>query len=425
MKDINRSRHAAGNLAAVLPALLSLSACVHLAPMTGPAAADGSVALPRPIVIAHRGASGYRPEHTLAAYALAIDQGADFIEPDLVATGDGVLVARHENDISGTTDIADHPGFAGRRTTKRIDGVEVTGWFTEDFTLAELRTLRARERIPALRPGNALFNGDEGIPTLVEIIALVRAAEAKGRSVGLYMETKHPTFFAVEGRRLDGTAIGIDLGRRLVDTLHGEGFTDPERVFVQSFEVANLVKLQRTTMPEAGVAFPLVQLMGGLGDGAPYDLVRAQADGDDLEARYPGLRAALGPAHRGAVTYGDLARPLGLAWIRATYARGVGPAKSQLLPRIVGDVDAVDGVRARLTGDVHPLLADARAAGLLVHPYTLRAEAPFLARTPDGDVEQVVDEALRLFRLGVDGIFIDQPDLGVAARDRHVGGDGR
>lgn len=408
----------------LLMALLLLGACVHTAPMAPPSAFESATASApasvQPIVIAHRGASGHRPEHTLAAYALAIAQGADFIEADLVATADGALVARHENDISGTTDVADHPGFAARRTTKRIEGVDVTGWFTEDFTLDELLTLRARERIPAVRPASARFDGTQGIPTLAEIIALVREAESAGRTVGLYLETKHPTFFATEGRRLAGGAIGIDLGERLVDTLVAEGFTDPDRVFIQSFEVANLVGLQRGTMPRAGVAFPLVQLTSGATD-APYDLVRAVAAGDDLDVRYPGLRRALGTGHDGGIGYGDLACPRALAWMRATYARGIGPATSQLLPRVAIDPPAADGVRARLTGEVHPLLADARAAGLLVHPYTLRAEPPFLARTPDGDVEQVGDEALRLFRLGVDGIFIDQPDLGVAARDRFVG----
>ena len=148
------------------------------------------------LIIAHRGASGDRPEHTLAAYELAIDQGADYIEPDLVPTADGVLVARHENEISGTTDVADHPEFAGRRTTKLIDGEEVTGWFTEDFTLAELRTLRARERLPEIRPQNTAYDGLYQVPTLAEIITLVRAKEAEtGRTIGLYPEIKHPDLF--------------------------------------------------------------------------------------------------------------------------------------------------------------------------------------------------------------------------------------
>ncbi|MGH8501132.1 MAG: glycerophosphodiester phosphodiesterase family protein [Gammaproteobacteria bacterium] len=157
------------------------------------------------IVIGHRGASGFRPEHTLSAYAVAIKQGADFIEPDLVATKDGHLIARHENDLTGTTDVSEHPEFADRQTTKMIDGVEVTGWFSEDFTLAEIKTLRARERIPDVRPQNALFDDRFEIPTLEEVIRLVERTEAMtGRKVGIYPETKHPTFFAKEGRFLDG-----------------------------------------------------------------------------------------------------------------------------------------------------------------------------------------------------------------------------
>ena len=161
-----------------------------LLPLSAVRAAD-------PLIIAHRGASGERPEHTLASYERAIDQGADYIEPDLVLTRDGVLVARHENEIGGTTDVADHPEFADRKTTKTIDGIAMTGWFTEDFTLAELRTLRARERLPDLRPANVRFNDLYLIPTFEEILKLVRAKEAEQhRRIGLYPETKHPSYFA-------------------------------------------------------------------------------------------------------------------------------------------------------------------------------------------------------------------------------------
>ena len=187
-----------------------------------------TVALAEPVVIAHRGASGSRPEHTIAAYALAIEQCADFIEPDLVMTRDDVLVIRHENEISGTTDVAEHPEFADRRTTKSIDGKPVTGWFTEDFTLAELKTLHARERLPRLRPANTAWP-DERIATFDEALALVRAA---GRRTGIYPETKHPTYFA---------SIGKPMEQALVDALGRAGFTrasDP--VFIQSFEVGNL-----------------------------------------------------------------------------------------------------------------------------------------------------------------------------------------
>ncbi|MDX1419048.1 MAG: glycerophosphodiester phosphodiesterase family protein, partial [Rubricoccaceae bacterium] len=182
------------------------------------------------LVIAHRGASGYRPEHTLAAYALAVRLGADFIEPDLVRTRDGVLVARHENEISETTDVAHHPAFAGRRTTKEIDGREVTGWFVEDLTLAELRTLRAVERLPGLRPGSARYDGRFPVPTLGEIVALAQEmGEARGRPVGLYPETKHPSYF---------DAIGLGLDEPLVAALHEAGDRGPDApVFLQSFEV--------------------------------------------------------------------------------------------------------------------------------------------------------------------------------------------
>ena len=192
------------------------------------------------IVIAHRGASGERPEHTLLSYQRAIEQGADFIEPDLVPTKDGVLVARHENNIADTTDVADHPEFAARRTTKTIDGEKLTGWFTEDFTLAELKTLRAKERLPKLRPGNTKYDGQAAIPTLDDVIALAkRASKETGRTIGIYPETKHPTYFA---------SIGLPLEQRLVDKLKAAGWDRADApVFIQSFEVDNLKKLKTMT----------------------------------------------------------------------------------------------------------------------------------------------------------------------------------
>ena len=207
-----------------------------------------------PIVIAHRGASGYRPEHTLAAYELAIRQGADFIEPDLVSTRDGVLVARHENEISATTDVADHPEFAARRSAKVIDGIEHVGWFTEDFALAELQTLRARERLPDLRPANVAWNGRFAIATFQEILELAGRA-----GVGVYPETKHPSYFA---------GIGLPLEVPLVAAL---GAGRPVPVFIQSFEAASLARLR--TLTDA----PLVQLWAA----APLDLaeVASYADG--------------------------------------------------------------------------------------------------------------------------------------------------
>ncbi len=375
-----------------------------------------------PIVIAHRGASGYRPEHTLAAYELAIEQGADFIEPDLVPTSDGVLVARHENELSGSTDVASRPQFAARRATKRIDGVEVSGWFSEDFTLAEIKTLRAREPLPDLRPASAAFDGRFAVPTFDEVIALATA-----RGVGIYPETKHPTYFHHEGRRLDGAPIGIDTSQLLVESLRANGFTDPGRVFVQSFEIANLLELKRRILPAEGMDLPLVQLIGNAdpataraddGFSQPYDVVFHARRGDDLGLIYGELDQIAGGLDD-ATGWSALVEPGPLSWMARNYAAGIGPWKANLLPRVALDPPrVVDGRRypARLTGAVHPLLATARAAGLAVHPYTVRAEDRHLALDADGTPMDAESEALRLFTLGAKGVFIDQPDIGVRAK---------
>jgi glycerophosphoryl diester phosphodiesterase len=213
-----------------------------------------------PLVVGHRGASGYRPEHTLASYRKAIDLGADYVEPDLVSTKDGVLVARHENEIGGTTDMADHPEFADRRTTKVIDGRAVTGWFTEDFTLAELKTLRAKERLPQVRPDNTQYDGRFEVPTFAEVLQLVRAESRRtGRTIGVAPETKHPTYF---------DSIGLSLEEPMLRTLHRYGM-DRKRsqVLIQSFEVGNLQQLDELT------DLPLEQLVDA--QGAPYDQVAA------------------------------------------------------------------------------------------------------------------------------------------------------
>jgi glycerophosphoryl diester phosphodiesterase len=335
-------------------------------------------ALGRPIVIAHRGASGYAPEHTLASYFIAIEQGADYIEPDLVMTRDGALVARHENEIGGTTDVAARGEFAGRRTTKVIDGVSITGWFTEDFLLRELKTLRARERIPQLRPANTRLDGTLEIPTLEEILALARGVEAKRQvrarelglpppaPLGVYPETKHPSHFA---------RIGLAMEEVLVAMLERYGYHGPDgHAFLQSFETANLKALRRLTQ------LPLVQLIEAAG--SPYDCV---ATGDPR-------------------TYADLVTPQGLREI-AAYASGIGPAKSLVIPR--------DGEGRLLPPTA--LVADAHAAGLTVHPWTFRAESEFL---PAGlDLEGELREFLAT---GIDGFFADQPDVGVRVRDTYA-----
>ncbi len=375
------------------------------------------------IVIGHRGASGYRPEHTLESYRLAIRQGADFIEPDLVATRDGVLVARHENEISGTTDVATRPQFADRKTTKLVDGVSITGWFTEDFTLAELKTLRAKERIPAVRPQNVRYDGQFQVPTFAEVIRLAKRESRPGRPIGVYPETKHPTYFASEGRRLDGTPIHVSLGAKLVETLVAEGFTDPRRVFIQSFEVANLLELKHSIMPARGVSFPLVQLYDDFQDASPYDVRYNAAHDGDMNAIYGGLAEVAEGGLDSETTYGALATEAALTWMKANYASGVGPWKGSLLPRVSLDpkVDANGDGEAELgssgTGLVHPMLGWALNAGLQVHPYTLRAEESYLAQTPGGIAQSVMAEAVQLYGLGVQGFFIDQPDIGVAARE--------
>lgn len=327
---------------------------------TGPMRSDR---VERPVVIGHRGASGYRPEHTLGAYALAARLGADFIEPDLVSTADGVLVARHENDISRTTDVAGHPEFADRRTTRVVDGRRVEGWFTEDFTLAELRTLRAVERMPALRPGNTVHDGREPVPTLEEVLGLRRQLSAElGREIGVYPETKHPSHFA---------ARGLSLAEPLLAALRAD---DLDRagapVFVQSFEAGILHRLRH----ELGARAPQVLL----------------------------LPAGTDP---GVLTPPALARLVGTV-------EGIGPAKDLVLPR---DPDGALGLPSTLVADAH-------AAGLLVHPWTFRAENRFLPAChrlgADPASPGLAVEELRAFLdLGVDGVFADQPDLAVTARD--------
>lgn len=343
-----------------------------------------------PIVIGHRGASGYVPEHTLTSYFIAMQDGADYVEPDLVMTKDGVLVARHENEIGGTTNVAEHTEFASRRTTKVIDGTSVTGWFTEDFTLAELKTLRARERIPDIRPGNTRFDGQFEIPTFEEILSLVHGVEEQRdtharqlglpppRHIGVYPETKHPTYF---------TGIGLPMERKLVSTLEHYGYKGRNGLaFIQSFEVGNLQALSKMTQ------LPLVQLIDATG--APYDFV----------------------VKHDPRTYADLITPAGLADI-ARYAQAIGPNKMLLIPR------AAEGK----LGEPTALVANAHANHLLVHPWTFRAENNFLPKdliqgsspTQFGDLES---ELLAYLRTGMDGFFTDQADLGFKVRAKFLKG---
>jgi len=314
-----------------------------------------ALAADSPLIIAHRGASAERPEHTLAAYERAIDQGADYIEPDLVATKDLVLVSRHENELSDTTDVASREEFESRRRDKMIDGQLVAGWFAEDFTLAELRTLRAKERVPTIRPANARFNGLYQVPTLEEIVKLVRAKEAEtGRRIGLYPEIKHPTYLLEEA--------GIDMVDLVLRELRNLGVSADDPVFIQSFEVGTLQRLNQRS------DFRLVQLVKSEG----------------------------GPVDEPAMRYAEMVTPSGLAEI-AKYADAIGA-----------------DIRLTVDESLAPtsLVTDAQAAGLAVHVWTLRAENGFLPqalRTSGGDAQRGNHELLWVYLVasGADGLFTD------------------
>ena len=328
--------------------------------------AEKAKPMKRPLIIAHRGLSGEYPEHTLAGYRAAIDAGADYIEPDLVLTKDGVLVARHENAIGETTDVAIRPEFAERRVAKTIDGVTVTDWFTEDFTLAELKSLRACERLPQLRSSarDDLYE----VPTLAEICAMLAEVNA-GRDVpiGVYPETKHPSYFA---------SIGLPHEEPLLAAMAEFGYTKADSpIFVQSFEVENLKALRPKT------PVPLIQLISD-------------------EA---------GPPDRPDLTYAAMATPAGLAEI-ARYAQGIGPYKKMVIPR-----DPTDVLSAPTS-----LVADAHAVGLAVHPWTFRRENVFLPEdlrrgANPADHGDLAAEIRAFVAAGVDGIFTDNTPEAVAA----------
>ncbi|MBU6536227.1 glycerophosphodiester phosphodiesterase [Streptomyces sp. NPDC057245] len=337
--------------------------------------------LPVPTVIGHRGASGYRPEHTFGSYELALDMGADIVEAgDLVPTRDGHLVCRHEPEIGGTTDVADHPEFADRRRTKSLDGVDTTGWFTEDFTLAELKTLRATERIPANRPHNTLYDGRWEIPTFEEVLRWQNEqTRRRGRQVWIYPELKHPTYFR---------GLGLAAEERLARLLRKYGKDRANSpVVIQSFEPTSIQRMSRL------VGNPLAVLLSDA-DTRPWDFVET---GDPR-------------------TTADLVTPRGLKEI-ASYAQGIGPTLDLIVPK---DADG------RLT-EPTALVRDAHRAGLVLHPYTMRNENPFLpAEFRKGGDPDAYGDAFGAFRAyfatGIDGIFTDNPDTGVLAREDFVNG---
>ncbi|POR47580.1 glycerophosphodiester phosphodiesterase [Bosea psychrotolerans] len=351
----------------------------------------------KPLIVGHRGASGYRPEHTLESYKLAIEQGADFIEPDLVATKDGVLVARHEPIMSGTTDVSTRPEFADRKTTRKIDGVDTTDWFASDFTLAEIKTLRAKQ---AFADRDQSHNGKYEIPTLQEIIDLAKAESTRlGRVIGIYPETKHSIFHA---------AIGLPLEDRLLDALKAAGWTEKSSpVIIQSFETANLKYLRGKTQ------LRLIQLVdaddvdkdGGIVLAAPFDKPYDFVVTGDKRS------------------FKDLVTAEGLKEIR-TYADGVAPWKPYILPakQVLGDdgkpqdlnKDGVIDERDRVLLPATDVVRNAHAAGLFVHSWTFRSEPKRLASNYKGDPAA---EYKAFFALGIDGLFSDFPDAAVKARD--------
>jgi len=344
------------------------------------ARAGGAFAAPerRVEIFGHRGASALRPEHTLASYAKAIADGADYIEPDLCITKDGVLVARHENDISGTTDVAQRAEFAGRKTVKWVDGQRVEGWFTEDFTLAELKTLRAIERLPQFRPHNAAMNGQFDVPTWEEIIDFTAAeSAARGRLVGLVPELKHSTYFA---------SVGLPLEDRFLATLAAHDYVRRCPLEIQSFEIANL-KYLRGRLGR----IPRIRLMQLVEPdaGKPADVVKA----------------GHGPS------YSEMITPAGLAEV-AQYADVIAPPTRAIIPL---------GPDKKL-GQPTSLVADAHKAGLLVHIWTFRPENYFLAadfQDANGPAARneagSIAEMQAYIRTGIDGFFSDDPGLGKKA----------
>ncbi len=379
-----------------LAALTGLVACSTLSIGSMAASKYPTLDGATPLVIAHRGASGYLPEHTLAAYKKAIDMGADFIEPDLVVTKDGVLVARHEPNITGTTDVESRPEFATRKTTRKVDGINETGWFVSDFTLAELKTLRAKQ---AMGERDQSFNGQFEVPTFREILELLKAEKtSSGRTVGVYPETKHPTYHV---------QAGIPIEPRLLGMLNEYGLNKKDSaVIIQSFEVNNLKELRKLTPVR------LVQLI----------------DGDDVDAAGKVTLAAPSEqpydfvVNKDKRNFADMLTPAGLKEIK-TYADGIGPWKPYLASGAY--VLGADGKPKDLNGDgkindsdrlalpATSVIKDAHAAGLFVHAFTFRNESRRLYADYKGDPRA---EYQAFYKLGVDGLFSDFSDTAVAAR---------
>ncbi|MGL5826722.1 MAG: glycerophosphodiester phosphodiesterase family protein [Nocardioides sp.] len=338
-----------------------------------------------PLVLAHRGASGYRPEHTVAAYELSVAMGADYFEPDLVMTRDGVLVDRHEPEIGSTTDVARRPEFADRRTTKLLDGTKVTGWWVEDFTIEEFKTLRAIERLPAVRPANTTYDGHYEVPTFTELLELrERWSEQYGRVIGIIPEIKHSTYLR---------GLGFDPEAATVRAIEHAGLNRAEApLWIQSFEVSTLLALRTR------YGYRAKQLLLAEDGSAPYDLVAA---GDPR-------------------SYADLCTAEGLGELAARID-GIGPEKVMVIPR------RSDNTLAEPTN----LVADAHRAGLLVLPWTFRAENHFLpndmrVRDAHGVLSSSAlgradEEALAYFDAGIDGMFCDNTDVYVEARRRFLG----
>lgn len=332
----------------------------------------------KPVIIAHRGASGYRPEHTLAAYELAIKLGADFIEPDLVVTKDGALVVRHDNELSQTTDVANHPEFADRKAKKTVDGKAQEGWFSEDFTLAEIKTLRARERMPKLRQHNTMYDDRYSIPTFQEVIDLAKRKTSElHRSIGVYPEAKHPSYFQ---------SIGLPTETPIVEALHLNGFRESTApIFIQCFEPSSLKRMKQLTK------LKLVQLIAD--EGQPYDAILSKT----------------------TLSFSDMTKPAGLAEIK-TYASGIGPDKHLIFPQ---DKSGKSKPKTALVDDAHQ-------AGLVVHPWTFRNENEFLPanlqRTRPGktDANSYYGDAISEYKLfydsGIDGVFSENPDTAFEAR---------